>query len=166
MGTRRENHGGKKVRGGEKRTNTMARTYVSVEIGIPAAMCYTYVKGSVNHPKFLAAYKSLFSGRECSARIVEDSGNHRIVIEETATDSLTGVRFSGWTVTYDFEDAADGRARVGISVEYGIFMALCGLTMMKMQSINEVLGRVNSLLALEQGTETATPRERAAAPEG
>ncbi len=41
----------------------MARTYVSVEIGLPAAMCYTYVKGSVNHPKFLAAYRSLNSGR-------------------------------------------------------------------------------------------------------
>ena len=144
----------------------MARTYVSVEIGLPAAMCYTYVKGSVNHPKFLAAYRSLFSGRECSARIVEDSGNRRLVVEQQAIDGLTGIRFSGWTVTYDFEDAADGRTRVGISVEYGMFLALTGLSTMKMQSINAVLGRVNCLLALEQGTETATPREQAAAPDG
>ena len=92
--------------------------------------------------------------------------NRRLVVEEEAIDGLTGIRCRGWTITYDFEDAADGRTRVGISVEYGMFLAFFGLSTAKIQSFNEVLKRVNCLLALEQGTETATPREQAAAPDG
>ena len=128
----------------------MRKTYVAVDIEVPVATCYTYVKNSVVNPKFLAAYRELHRGkREYSGRIVKESENRQLVIHESAMDSLTGIRFSGWTITYDFEPVGETKTKVGISLEYSVFLAIAGMSTMKLQSINAVEVRVQSLLALE-----------------
>lgn len=128
----------------------MRKTYIEVDIKVPVSTCYTYVKNSVVCPKFLSAYTELHRGRrDYSGRIVKESENSQLVIHEKAIDTLTGIRFSGWTITYDFESVGETETKVGISIEYSMFMALIGGSTMKGQSINEVLGRVLSLLALE-----------------
>jgi len=142
----------------------MGRTYASVEIELPSDICFSYVKSSVNPPKFVAVYKTLHSGREYSGHIVEESENRRVVIEESAIDTLTGIRHKGWTIAYDFEEIAPTRTRVAISVEYGILLALMGATTTKAQSINEVLTRVNILLALEHRQESASRHTTRPAP--
>lgn len=128
----------------------MRKTYIAVDIKVPVATCYTYVKNSVVCPKFLAAYTELHRGRRVySGRIVRESENSQLVIHEKAIDSLTGIRFSGWTITYDFESVSETETKVGILIEYSMFMAFVGASTMKLQSINEILTRVQSLLALE-----------------
>ena len=128
----------------------MRKTSVSVDIEVPMATCYSYVKNSVGNPKFLAAYRELHQGRrEYSGQILNESKNPRLVIHEKAIDSVTGIRFKGWTVTYDFEPVSETKTKVGVSVEYSMFLAFMGMSTMKLQSIGEVLGRVQSLLALE-----------------
>jgi hypothetical protein len=104
-------------------------------------------------------------GNEYSGNIVEESANQRIVIEEDGIDSVTRIRHTGWTVTYDFEEATPGATRVGISIEYGMFLAIMGMTTTKVQSMNEVLSRVNALLALEYSAKTPK-REHDAAQDG
>ena len=128
----------------------MRKTYVSVDIEVPVATCYSYVKNSVINPKFLAAYRELHRGRrEYSGRIVKESENRQLVMHTLAIDSVTGIRFKGWTVTYDFEPVSETKTKVGVSVEYSMFLAFMGMSTMKLQSISEILGRVQSLLALE-----------------
>jgi len=128
----------------------MPKTHVTVDIEVPIATCYSYVKNSVVYPKFLAAYRKLWSGRKgYSGRILNESENRRLVIHEKSIDSVTGIRFGGWTITYDFESIGEKETKVGVSIEYSVFMALVGLSTTKGQSINEILGRVLSLLALE-----------------
>ena len=128
----------------------MRKTYVSVDIEVPVATCYSYVKNSIINPKFLAAYSELHRGRrEYSGRIVKESENRQLVMHTLAIDSVTGIRFKGWTVTYDFEPVSETKTKVGVSVEYSMFLAFMGMSTMKLQSINEILGRVQSLLALE-----------------
>ena len=128
----------------------MPKTHVTVDIEVPVATCYSYVKKSVINPKFLAAYRELRQGRgEYSGRILNESENRRLVIHEKAIDSVTGIRFSGWTITYDFEPVSETKTKVDVSLEYSMFLAFMGMSTMKVQSINEILGRVQSLLALE-----------------
>lgn len=128
----------------------MPKTYVTVDIEAPVATCYSYVKNSVVNPKFLAAYRELQRGRaEYSGRVLNESENRRLVIHEKAIDSVTGIRFSGWTITYDFESVSETKTKVDVSLEYSMFIAFLGMSTMKSQSINDVLGRVQSLLMLE-----------------
>lgn len=128
----------------------METTHVTVDIKVPVTTCYSYVKNSVVDPTFLAAYKELHQGRrEYSGRIVKESENRQLVIQEKAIDSVTNIRFSGWTITYDFESVGETETKVGISIEYSAFIAFMGMSTMKLQSINEILGQVQSLLALE-----------------
>lgn len=128
----------------------MRRTYVAVDIKVPVATCYSYVKNSVTEPKLLTAYRNLHQGkRSYSGRIVQETENRQLVIHEKAIDSLTGIRFSGWRITYDFESVGEIETKIGISIEYSVFMALMGMSTMKFQSINEMLNRVQSLIALE-----------------
>ncbi|RKU25817.1 hypothetical protein C6499_14395 [Candidatus Poribacteria bacterium] len=128
----------------------MRKTYASVDIEVPVATCYSYVKNSVGNPKFLAAYRELHRGRrEYSGRFLNESENRRLVIHEKAIDSVTGIRFSGWTITYDLEPVSETKTKVDVSLEYSVFMALMGMSTTKLQSINEMLGRGQSLLALE-----------------
>jgi len=141
----------------------MGKTYTSIEIDLPSGDCFSYVKNSLKSPKFVAVYKTLHEGREYSGQIVEESENQRLVIEESAIDSVTRIRHSGWTITYDFEEIAPTKTRVAVSIEYGIFLALMGMTTTKAQSINEVLSRVNSLIALEHGQELASCEQADAA---
>ncbi len=133
----------------------MGKVYVSVEINAPVSICYSYVKNSLKNPKFIAAYKTLHDGREYSGQIVEDTQNSRLVIEESAIDTLTRIRHKGWSIAYEFEEIGSAKTRVGVSVEYGTFLALMGFTTTKIQSINEVLARITSLLALEYVRETS-----------
>jgi hypothetical protein len=37
----------------------MGRTYASIEISTPPEVCYTYVRDSVDDPKFAVAYRTL-----------------------------------------------------------------------------------------------------------
>ncbi|MBT3381568.1 MAG: hypothetical protein HN742_12745 [Lentisphaerae bacterium] len=143
----------------------MGKTYASIEINTSLEMCYTYVRNSVDDPKFAAVYRTLHEGREYSGKIAEESTNRQIVIEEAGIDSVTRVRHKGWTITYDLEEVTRGTTRVGISVEYGMFLAVMGMTTVKVQSMNEVLSRVNALLALEYSGKTPE-REPAVARDG
>lgn len=128
----------------------MPKTHITVDIEVPVATCYSYVKNSVISPKFRAVYRELHRGRrEYSGRILNESENRQLVIHEKAIGSVTGIRFSGWTITYDFEPVSETKTKVGISLEYSMFMALMGMSTMKLQSIGEVLGRGQTLLALE-----------------
>ena len=137
----------------------MGKVYVSVEINVPVSTCYSYVKNSLENPKFISAYKNLHDGREYSGRIVEDSQNRQLAIEESAIDTLTRIRHKGWTITYEFEEVDNTKTRIGVSVEYGIFLAIMGMTTTKIQSINEVLARITGLLALEYNGETSDLRK-------
>jgi len=136
----------------------MGKVYVPIEIEVPVSTCYSYVKNSLKDPKFIVAYKSLHAGREYSGRIVEDTENRRLAIEESAIDTLTHIRHKGWTITYEFEETGGTTTRIGVSVEYGTFLALMGMTTTKIQSINEVLARITSLLALEYNRQTSNLR--------
>ena len=128
----------------------MPKTHVTVDIEVPVATCYSYVKNSVVNPKFLAAYRELHRGRkEYSGRIVKEAENRQLVIHEPAIESVTGIRFAGWTITYDFKSIGETETKVGVSIEYSVFIALIGLSTTKLQSINEILGQVQSLIALE-----------------
>ena len=128
----------------------MGATYVAVDIKVPVSTIYSYVKDSIVDPKFLTAYRHLQQGkRGYSGRIVQETENRQLVIHEKAIDSVTGIRFSGWTITYDFESISETETKVEVSIEYSVFMALVGVSTMKGQSINEILGRVQSLIALE-----------------
>ena len=128
----------------------MPKTHVTVDIEVPVATCYSYVKNSVTNPKFLAAYRELHQGRrEYSGRIAQESENRQLVIHTLAIGSTTRIRFKGWKVTYDFEPVSETKTKVGISVEYSTFLAFMGMSTMKLQSINEILAEVHSLLALE-----------------
>ena len=127
----------------------MGRTFVSVDVEVPVAICYSYVKGSVANPKFLAVYNDLQPGGGYTGAILEENENHRVVIQGVAIDTVTRIRLKGWTITYDFESAGESKSKVDISVEYGAFLAFAGLTTTKLQSMNEALERVESLLALE-----------------
>lgn len=130
--------------------DNMPKTHVTVDIEVPVATCYSYVKNSVVNPKFLAAYNELQRWkREYSGRILNESENRRLVIHEKAIDTVTGIRYSGWTIIYDFEPVGETKTKVGVSIEYSVFIALMGLSTTKLQSINEILGRVQSLIALE-----------------
>lgn len=80
---------------------------------------------------------------------MKESENRQLVIDTLAIDSVTSIRFKGWTITYDFEPVGETKTKVGVSVEYSMFLAFMGMSTMKLQSINEVLARVQSLLALE-----------------
>jgi hypothetical protein len=128
---------------------TMGKTCGEIDVQVPVARCYSFVKDSVQNPKFLSAYKDLHSGREYSGRIAEEAENRRLVIEESGMDSVTRIRHKGWTIIYDFEAVSETKTKIGISVEYGTFLALMGATTTKLQSVNEVLARVAALLALE-----------------
>ena len=141
----------------------MGKTYTSIEIDLPSGICFSYVKNSLKSPKFVAVYKTLHEGREYSGQIVEESENQRLVIKESAIDSVTGIRHKGWTITYDFEEIAPTKTRVAVSIEYGIFLALMGMTTTKAQSTNEVLSRINSLIALEHRQELASCEQADAA---
>ena len=128
----------------------MRKTYATVDIEVPVATCYSYVKNSMVNPKFLAAYRELHQGRrEYSGRIAKESENRQLVIHESGIDSITRIRFKGWTITYDFEPMGETKTKVDISVEYSMFLAFMGMSTIKLQSINEMLGRMQSLLALE-----------------
>lgn len=127
----------------------MPITYVEVNIKVPTATVYSYVKNSVVAPKFLTAYKDLHLRGTYSGQIIQETENCQLLIHEKAIDSLTGIRFAGWTITYDFESVGEIETKVGVSIKYSVFMALLGISTMKLQSINEILGRVQSLLALE-----------------
>ena len=128
----------------------MRKTDIAVDIEVPMATCYSYVKNSIIDSKFRAVYRELHQGkREYSGRIVKESKNRQLVIQEKAIDSVTGIRFKGWTITYDFEPVSETKTKVAISVEYSMFLAFMGMSTMKLQSINEVLGRLQPLLALE-----------------
>ena len=141
----------------------MGKTYASVEIELPPGICYSYVKNSLKSPKFVAAYKTLHEGREYSGQIVEDSENQRLVIEESGIDSVTRIRHKGWTTTYDFEEIAPTKTRVGVSVKYGTFLAIMSMTTAKGQSNNAVLSRIESLIALEHRQELASHEQADAA---
>ena len=128
----------------------MRKTDIAVDIEVPVATCYSYVKNSIIDPKFRAAYRELHQGkREYSGRIVKEYENRQLVIQVKAIDSVTGIRFKGWTITYDFEPVSETKTKVAVSVEYSMFLAFMGMSTMKLQSINEVLGRLQPLLALE-----------------
>lgn len=128
----------------------MRKTHIAVDIEVPVATCYSYVKNSIIDPKFRAAYREIHQGkREYSGRIVKGYENRQLVIHEKALDSVTGIRFKGWTITYDFEPVSETKTKVAVSVEYSMFLAFMGMSTMKLQSINEVLGRLQPLLALE-----------------
>lgn len=128
----------------------MPKIHITIDIEVPVATCYSYVKKSVVNPKFLAAYRELHQGRrEYSGRIVKESENRQLVVHEKAIDSITGLRFKGYTITYDFEPVSETKTKVDVSVEYSMFLAFMGMSTMKLQSINEILGRVQLLLALE-----------------
>ena len=128
----------------------MRKTDIAVDIEVPVATCYSYVKNSIIEPKFLAAYRELHQGkREYSGRIVKEYENRQLVIQEKAIDSVTGIRFKGWTITYDFEPVSETKTNVAVSIEYSMFLAFMGMSTMKLQSINEVLGRLQPLLGLE-----------------
>ncbi len=128
----------------------MGRTFVSVDVEVPVEVCYSYVKESISNPKFRAAYNNLHSGWGYSGAILEENENHRVVIQEPAVEAVTRIRHKGWTIIYDFESAGESTTKVGISVKYGAFLAFAGMTTMKLQSMNEALSRVDSLLALER----------------
>ena len=128
----------------------MGTTYVAVDIKVPVAIIYSYVKDSIVDSKFLTAYRHLHRRKRAySGRIVQETENRQLVMREKAIDSVTGIRFGGWTITYDFESISETETKVGISIEYSLFMALVGVSTMKGQSINAILGRVQPLLALE-----------------
>ncbi|MDE0185308.1 MAG: hypothetical protein OXP71_07595 [Candidatus Poribacteria bacterium] len=127
----------------------MGRTFVSVDVEVPVEVCYSYVKESISNPKFLAAYNNLHPGWRFSGTILEENEDRRIVIREPGVDSVTRIRHKGWTIIYDFASAGEAKTKVSISVKYGAFLAFFGLTTTKLQSINEALGRIQSLLALE-----------------
>ena len=128
----------------------MRKTHIAVDIEVPVATCYSYVKSSVVNPKFSTVYRELHQGRrEYSGRIVKESENRQLAIHTLAIDGLTGIRFKGWTTTYDFEAVSETKTKVTVSVEYSMFLAFMGMSTMKLQSINEVLAAVQSLLALE-----------------
>jgi hypothetical protein len=134
---------------GKEKIN-MRRTHIAVDIEVPVTTIYSYVKNSVVNPKFLAAYNELHRWkREYSGQIVKESENRQLVIHEKAIDSVTGIRFSGWTITYDFESVGETKTKVGVTLEYSAFMAFVGMSTMKLQSINAVKAAVQSLLALE-----------------
>lgn len=100
--------------------------------------------------QILAAYSELHQGkRQYSGRIVKESENRQLVIHTLTIDSFTSIRFKGWTITYDFEPVSGTKTKVAVSVEYSMFLAFMGMSTTKLQSINEVLARVQSLLALE-----------------
>ena len=128
----------------------MRRTHIAVDIEVPVTTIYSYVKNSVINPKFLAAYNELHRWkREYSGRIVKESENRQLVIQVKAIDGITGIRHSGWTITYDFESISKTKTKVGVSVEYSLFLAFMGMSTMKLQSINEALACLLPLLALE-----------------
>lgn len=128
----------------------MAESSAVVEINAQTSKCYGFVKESVTNPKYLAVYQGLHPGHDYSGRIIDDIENRRIVIEESGIDSVTRIRHSGWTIKYDFEDVAGSSTKVTLSVEYGAFLAIAGMTSTKGQSVNEILSRVTTLLALEK----------------
>lgn len=127
----------------------MGESNATIEIKASAAQCYGFTRESVTHPKYVTVYKSLHSGKEYSGQIVDDIENRRIVIEESGIDSVTKIRHKGWTIKYDFKAAGANSTHVTISVEYGTFLAIAGMTTTKLQSINEILARTTALLALE-----------------
>jgi hypothetical protein len=127
----------------------MGESNAVIEVSAPVGKCYSFVKGSVGNPKYLAVYQDLHAGKTYSGQIVDDIENRRIVIAESSIDTLTRVRHKGWTIKYDFEDSAGQGSRVTISVEYDALLAIAGMTTTKLQSVNEVLARVTALLALE-----------------
>ena len=128
----------------------MPKTHVTVDIEVPVATCYSYVKNSVVNPKFLAAYKDLHRGKRAySGRIVQETENRQLVIHEQGLNITTGTHYGGWTITYDFESVSETKTKVGILIEYSVFMTFLAMFTLKAQSINEILGRVQLLLTLE-----------------
>lgn len=127
----------------------MGESNAVVEVKVPIDKCYAFVRDSIANPKYLSVYQNLHPGRNYSGKIVDDIENSRLVIEESGIDSVTRMRHKGWTIKYDFEDVDGQNTRATISVEYGTFLAIMGMTTTKIQSINEILARVNALLALE-----------------
>src|SRR5262249_37508404 len=75
---------------------------------------------------------------------------------EDGYDTLTNLRLNGWAVTFTLTRLDELRTRVGISVEYGLMLAVLGLTTMRAQAENEILSWIRALLALERGA-GATP---------
>ncbi|UCG56025.1 MAG: hypothetical protein JSU70_14275 [Phycisphaerales bacterium] len=131
----------------------MGKTYASVEIHVPVSKCYSYVRNSLKDPKFVTAYRTLHNGRDYSGRVVSETQNRQLVIEERAIDSMLAFRHKGWSIKYDFQETGRGTTRVAVSVEYGALLAFMAMTTAKLQSVNEVLTRINSLIALECGVE-------------
>ena len=127
----------------------MIESKASVEIKVPVHKCYQFVKDSITNPKFLSAYNILHSGKNYSGKIIDDIKNHRIVLEECAIDCLTGIRRTGWAIKYDFEEIDDQNTRITISIQYGALLAITSMATVKIQSFNEILSRINTLLALE-----------------
>lgn len=128
----------------------MGTSYVAVDIKVPVATIYSYVKDSIIDPKFLTAYRHLQQGkRGYSGRIVQETENRQLVSHEQGLNITTGTHYGGWTITYDFESVSETETKVGILIEYSVFMAFLAMFTLKAQSINEILGRVQSLLALE-----------------
>ena len=80
---------------------------------------------------------------------MQETENRQLVIYEQGLNITTGTHYGGWTITYDFESVSETETKVGILIEYSVFMAFMAMFTLKAQSINEILGRVQPLLALE-----------------
>lgn len=137
----------------------MTKAYASITINLPVSTCYEFVKNVYHDPKFVSAYRSLYSGMNYSGRVVDSSENQRMVIHEPAMDGLTGMRMSGWTITYDFHELDSETTKIELMIEYGLLLGIMGLSTMHIQAKNEVLGRILALMALEQGNALNSNRE-------
>ncbi|WP_018971181.1 hypothetical protein [Rubritalea marina] len=127
----------------------MGKVNVQIEIQAPITACYTYVKESVIAPRYLSIYRELHHGKHYSGKIVQDHALQHLVITEQGYDSMSKLRHKGWTISYAFEALGENSTKVEVTVAYGWFLALMGMTTTKIQAINEMMGRVSALLALE-----------------
>jgi hypothetical protein len=129
----------------------MARVTGAVTLNLPADRCYAYLRDSVRDERFLEAYAELRAPLKYSGDVTAIEHGRRVTISEDGYDTLTNLRLNGWAVTFTLTRLDELRTRVQISVEYGLMLAVLGLTTMRAQAENEILSWIRALLALERG---------------
>jgi hypothetical protein len=129
----------------------MARVTGAVTLNMPTDRCYAYLRDSVRDDRFLQAYAELRAPLKYSGDVTAVEHGRRVTISEDGYDTLTNLRLNGWAVTFTLTRLDELRTRVQISVEYGLMLAVLGLTTMRAQAENEILSWIRALLALERG---------------
>ena len=132
----------------------MKKVSGAISVRVPSAECFDYVHRSVSDDRLLAAYAALRGSSPYSGRVVEAGRPHRLRIVENTVDSLMekqGVFSTGWTISYSFAPRGADSTFVEIAVEYDLVTAALGLSTTEGQARNEILHRINALLALEAG---------------